>query len=138
VLVSLLSFSLSSDLLLLELLVSGVLFLHNLPLHLVCLLLLPLLEKMAVLHLQFFIHFVFLLVTPHLLTLLLQLLVQFLLDKSLPFSFPHHSLLLFFIMEEGVKLLNGCPLVLLINFRVQFCAGSLRGGNTHAVIIGPT
>ena len=57
--------------------------------------------------------------------LLPNLPVELILDESLPFLLPHESLFLLLIVEDGVEVLNGRPLILFIQVaQVVNCIGS--------------
>jgi len=57
--------------------------------------------------------------------LLHDLTVEFLLYKATALLFPYYSLLLFFIVEESVELLDSSPLIILSDLTVNFCFGML-------------
>ena len=55
------------------------------------------------------------------LLLLLHLLVELIANQSTALLFAKHCLLLLFVVKQSVELLNGSPLVLLSELRVDFC-----------------
>ena len=57
--------------------------------------------------------------------LLHDLTVEFLLDEATALLLPHYSLLLFFIVEQSVELLDSSPLVILCNLTVNLGFGLL-------------
>jgi hypothetical protein len=56
--------------------------------------------------------------------LLHDLTVKFLLDET-ALLLPHYSLLLFFVVEQSVELLDSSPLVILCDLTVNFSSGML-------------
>jgi hypothetical protein len=57
--------------------------------------------------------------------LLHDLTVKFLLDEATALLLPHYSLLLFFVVEQSVELLDSSPLVILCDLTVNFSSGML-------------
>ena len=54
--------------------------------------------------------------------LLCHLLIKLSTDQSSALLLSHHGLLLLLVVQQRVELLNGSPLVLLSQFRVNLCA----------------
>jgi hypothetical protein len=51
--------------------------------------------------------------------------VEFLLDEATALLLPHYSLLLFFVVEQSVELLDSSPLVILCDLTVNLGFGML-------------
>lgn len=58
--------------------------------------------------------------------LLLELLVQLLLNQSLPLAVTQDRLLLLLVVQQRVELLDRCPLVLLLDLRIGLGLRTLR------------
>lgn len=127
--VSLFLLNLTTLLLIKELPVSADLFLLNAFFELSCLFDFLLIEQLDVLVLEVLVHASLLNFSALSRILLLQLLVQLLLDQSLSFAITQDRLLLLLVVKQGVELLDGGPLILLLNLRVYFGLGSLRAGS---------
>ena len=57
--------------------------------------------------------------------LLLDLSIEFVLDQLAALLFSHHSLFLFFVVQQCVEFLNGNPLIVLSKFRENLRLGGL-------------
>jgi hypothetical protein len=51
--------------------------------------------------------------------------VEFLLDEATALLLPHYSLLLFFVVEQSVELLDSSPLIILCDLTVNLGSGML-------------
>ena len=122
---SLLLFDLAAELLIMKLFVTADLLLHNALFEGSSLLDLLLLEQLDVLVLEVLVHASLLDLGILSRVLLLQLLVQLLLDESLSFAVTQDSLLLLLIVKQGIELLDGGPLVLLLDLRVDLSLSTL-------------
>ena len=123
--VSLFLFDLAAELVLIELFVPGLFLQHYASLEFSSLLELLLLKQLDMLVLKILVHE--LLLDLGLLpgVLLLQLLVQLLLDQALSLAITQDRLLLLLVVEKGVELLDGCPLILLLDLGVGLGFGAL-------------
>ena len=104
---------------LLHLLVSASFVIHNLIFNGVRLLLFSLLQQFGVLLGHLVVGFVLIVLIILLCFLGVDLLVQLLSDQPLSFGISQHCLFLFFEMQKSVELLDGCPLVILVDLAVH-------------------
>jgi len=79
---------------------------------------------MLLLHLV--VSHLFIFVGPFLSMLVGHLPVELLFNETLSFSFTHHSLLLFFIMEERVEFLDREPLIFFVDLTVDVSSSARR------------
>jgi hypothetical protein len=112
-------------LLFLQLLVSRILFGLNLSADFFLLFTFSLLEQLEVLLLKILVHAIFLDVLLVLTLLLFQLVVKLLPDEALPLLISEHRLLLLFVVEEGVELHDGVPLVVFVELGEAISFGIL-------------
>jgi hypothetical protein len=52
--------------------------------------------------------------------------IELIANQTFSLLVSEDGLLLLFIMKEGVELLNGCPLIVLVDFREDFGGGFFR------------
>jgi hypothetical protein len=69
---------------------------------------------------HFVIFFVLVILSELFLSLGLNLAIELITDQALSLLITKDGLLLLFVMKEGVELLDGCPLIVLVNFREDF------------------
>jgi len=112
--------------LLVKLLITAFLFLHDFSFHLLLLFDLSFLQKLYVLFLQLLVHFAFLDFSNLAAFLFMELLFEFFPDKSLSFLVSENGLFLLFVVEKSIELLNGSPFVILVNLWVHFSFLGLR------------
>lgn len=116
----------TSLLLIEELLVTAHLLLHDASLEGSSLFDFFLFEKLDVLFLKILIHTALLNLSTASGVLLLELLIKLLLDESLAFLITEDGLFLLLVVKKGVELLDGSPLILLFNLRVDLSLSPLR------------
>ncbi|MCP4667906.1 MAG: hypothetical protein GY849_16275 [Deltaproteobacteria bacterium] len=63
-----------------------------------------------------------------------ELLVEFVTDQSAAFLFAEHGLLLLFVVQKSVELLNGSPFVFFTELRVD--VGFVSYARCHGHLIG--
>jgi len=86
-----------------------------------------------VLVLECIVHFLLLLLLLRSGVLFFELAVEFLADEALALSVAHEGLLLLFVVEQSVELLDGHPLVVLVEVGEAFRLCLLAGEHAHAL-----
>ena len=125
-----------AEFLIFELTVTAIFFLLNLLTLSVKLFLLALAEEFNVLVLEVLVHTALFQLINLTALLLLHLFVELVTDQAAALLLAKHCLLLLFVVQQGVELLDGCPLVLLGDLRVDFGASiHLAGGDAHLVSV---
>mmetsp|Transcript_14977 Transcript_14977/g.23188 ORF Transcript_14977/g.23188 Transcript_14977/m.23188 type:complete len:312 (-) Transcript_14977:334-1269(-) len=108
-----------------ELLVSAPLVVEDFTLHVHLLLLLSLLKEFSVLLGEVIVGTVLVLFVLLAVVLRFDLALELLTDETLTLGIAHKGLLLLLVVKKNVELLNGSPLVILINFGEDFGVGLL-------------
>jgi len=117
-----------------QLLVPRILFGLNLSADFFLFFTFSLLEQLEVLLLKILVHAIFLDVLLVLTLLLFQLVVKLLSDEALPLLISEHRLLLLFVVEEGVELHDGVPLVVFVELGEAISFGILLAASPrHSV-----
>ena len=90
-------------------------------------------QKFDVLLLERLVHATFILLEFFALLFLSKLLVKFIADQSAAFLFAKHGLLLLFVVQKSVELLNGSPFVFFTELRVDVGSGSNARCHRHLI-----
>jgi len=111
---------------LIELLISGILVIHDLFHSGISFLLLSDLLQLIMLLCHLIILFILIIFPDSLFIFSLDLPVELLSDQAFSLLVSEDLLFLFFVVQQGIELLDGCPFVILVDLREDFGGGFFR------------